>query len=479
MVTIPTQFERILRTAPELRSAYVVGGAVRDALLGQDPKDIDVEVFGTTWDVLERTLSQFGPTHQVGKSFGVIKLRLETGHEVDFSLPRRDSKSGPGHRGFEVTVDPSMTLLEAASRRDYTINALAWDPRLNEVLDPFRGVQDLRSRTLRHTSAAFSEDPLRVLRGMQFAGRFNMYAAPETLAICREMLPAFSELPLERLQGEWWKWATKSTAPGAGLRFLVDCGWVAAHPEVAALVDCQQDPEWHPEGDVFVHTCHCCDAMTGLQDWQVADESDKAVLMFAILAHDFGKPATTARVVRDGRTRIVSPGHEPAGGPIADGFLARIGMPEHVRERVVPLVVHHLAHLQAHTERSVRRLATRLAPETIGRLCMVMTADHCGRPPHPKVAPPGVATLRGLAETMRVQDAAPKPVLLGRHILALGVAPGPQVGVLLAEAFEAQLDGQFVEVEDGLRWIAARAHLGVAGSAASESTQARAGTKSE
>lgn len=452
-LAIPNDLEAILRTVPELSRSYLVGGCVRDAVLGVAQKDIDVEVFGTTWEALERALAHFGRTHLVGRSFGVMKLRLESGLEVDFSLPRRDSKVGPGHRGFEVTVDPWLSLDEAAARRDFTINSLAWDPRSDAVLDFFGGQADLRSGTLRHTSAAFSDDPLRVLRGMQFAGRFNLVAAPETVALCREMLPAFAELPVERLREEWWKWATKSVAPAAGLRFLVDCGWIAAFPELAALLGCPQDPEWHPEGDVFVHTCHCCNAMTGLADWQVADETDKAVLMFAILTHDFGKPATTEAVVRDGRSRIVSPGHEPVGGPIAEGFLARIGVPLQMRERVVPLVVNHLAHLQVHTERSVRRLAARLAPETIGRLCTVVTADHCGRPPLPELAPSGVAILRGLAETMRVQDAAPKPLLQGRHLLARGMAPGPHIGSLLAEAFEAQLDGQFDEVEGGLRWV--------------------------
>jgi tRNA nucleotidyltransferase (CCA-adding enzyme) len=178
--------------------------------------------------------------------------------------------------------------------------------------------------------------------------------------------------------------------------------------------------------------------------------------MLAVLAHDFAKPQTTHEAEREGRMRIVSPGHEEQGGPLAETFLARINAPNEIKERVVPLVKHHLAHLQTVSDRSVRRLANFLQPATIAELCLVMTADQFGRPPKPRVIHHGVTALRLKAEELRLRDAAPKPLLQGRHLIARGMPPGVQFGTLLAEAFETQLEGGFADLEGALKWLDAR-----------------------
>ncbi|HSH17286.1 MAG TPA: HD domain-containing protein, partial [Verrucomicrobiae bacterium] len=343
-------------------------------------QDYDVEVFGLDYERLARALAPWGRTDLVGKSFGVIKLTTHRGATHDFTIPRSDSKVAAGHKGFEISFHPELTPRDAASRRDFTINALMYDPRREEVLDFFQGRSDLENRVLRHTTAAFTEDPLRVLRGMQFAARFELQPAAETVELCRSIKGSFPELAVERVRDEWFKWALKSVRPSRGLRFLVDTGWVEHFPEIEALRRTPQDPEWHPEGDVFVHTCHCCDALARLPAWQQADPESRIVYMLATLAHDFAKPATTQRVEKEGRMRVVSPGHEEAGGPIAERFLERIHAPRAIRERVLPLVTNHLAHLQTDSDRSVRRLARRLEPENIDGLCLVMIADHFGRP---------------------------------------------------------------------------------------------------
>jgi tRNA nucleotidyltransferase (CCA-adding enzyme) len=227
-------------------------------------------------------------------------------------------------------------------------------------------------------------------------------------------------------------------------------------PEIAALDGTPQDPEWPPEGDVFTHTCHCCDALAELPEWRAADATSRQVLMFAVLAHDFAKPQTTHEAEREGRLRIVSPGHEEQGGPVAEAFLTRIAAPNEIKERVVPLVQHHLAHLQTASDRSVRRLANALKPATIAELTLVMTADHFGRPPKPRVIPEGVTTLRSKAEELRLRDVAPKPLLQGRHLVEQGLPPGKHFGGLLHEAFEAQLEGRFTELEGALQWLEER-----------------------
>ena len=262
---LPTELAPVLAALRTVGRPRIVGGAVRDWLLGLEPKDFDLEVAQASFADLHRVLSPLGATDVVGRSFGVIKLRLSSGTEYDIALPRRESKTGAGHRGFAVEPDPTLSDAEAAARRDFTINALAWDPIAHALIDPHGGEADLHARRLRHTSPAFVEDPLRVLRAMQLAGRFDLTLDPATAALCRSIAPTFAELPVERIWHEWAKWAEKSAAPfgrpSAGLRALADTGWLAHFPELAALAGCPQDPEWHPEGDVFAHTGHCCDAL--------------------------------------------------------------------------------------------------------------------------------------------------------------------------------------------------------------------------
>ena len=455
-VTPPTELQRIIAASPELARAFLVGGCVRDALLGLPVKDFDVEVFGVSYEALSKALARHGRVDLVGRSFGVAKLTTGSGLAYDFAIPRRDRKVALGHKGFEVEFDADITPQEAASRRDFTLNALMFDPRRGEVLDYFGGQADLHGRVLRHTSGAFVEDPLRVLRGMQFASRFNLRAAPETIALCRSIKASFRELAVERVGDEWFKWAAKSEVPSVGLRFLADTEWIEHFPELAALRGTPQDPEWHPEGDVFTHTAHCCDALVKLPEWKVADEASRIAWMLAVLAHDFGKPAVTHEALRDGRMRIVSPGHEEGGLEPALKFLERIHAPHAIRDRVPPLVANHLAHLQPVTDRSVRRLAKRLEPETIAGLCVVIAADHSGRPPKPACVPEGVKTLRAKAEELRVQDSAPKPILQGRHLIAAGMTPGREFKAILHEAFEAQLEGRFNDLDGAEAWLRTR-----------------------
>jgi tRNA nucleotidyltransferase (CCA-adding enzyme) len=458
-ISLPADLRGILCGTPGLERAYVVGGGVRDALIGRDCKDFDVEVFGHGFDSLGRLLAPFGKLDLVGKSFGVIKLTTRPGQTYDFSLPRRDSKVGTGHKGFQTTFDPSLDLAEATARRDFTVNALLFDPRQRQIIDCHGGLVDLEKRILRHTSRAFVEDPLRVLRGMQFISRFDFSPAPETIELCRQIAPSCAELAPERIREEWFKWAGRSTRPSAGLRFLSDTGWIEHFPEVAQLRGVPQDPEWHPEGDVFVHTGHCCDAMVRLPEWQQADEASRVTWMLAILAHDFGKPSTTRQELRQGKMRIVSPEHEAAGGPLAQTFLERLKAPNDIVARVLPLVINHLAHLQASTDRAVRRLANRLQPETIEGLCVVMAADCLGRPPRPAVLPPTLVELRAKAGQLCLQHQAPKGVLLGRHLLALGMSPGREMGAILNAAFEAQLEGEFQDHPGALRWLKTQAEI--------------------
>lgn len=419
--------------------ALLVGGCVRDALLGLESKDIDIEVYGVAPDRLLHLLSERYAIDLVGQAFGVVKIH---GLPIDVSLPRRESKTGLGHKGFEVHSDPTMTPEEAALRRDFTVNSMAYDPLNQELIDPFNGRGDLADRVLRHTSAKFAEDPLRILRGMQFAARFDMEVAPETVAVSRTLEP--EGLPRERIFDEWQKLVLKGVRPSRGLTFLHDCGWIRHFPELHALVGCEQDPEWHPEGDVWTHTLHCMDAFAAER---IGDEWENLVVGFAVLCHDLGKPATT--VFERGRWR--SPGHEEAGEAPTRAFLGRMTTQRDLIDQVVPLVVHHLRpkllHQAGSSDAAVRRLATKVR---IDRLVRVSRADGQGRPPRPFDDSPHGAWLLERAQALRVETAQPTPLVMGRHLLELGVEEGPHLGRILKACYTAQLNGDIATIEEGI-----------------------------
>jgi tRNA nucleotidyltransferase (CCA-adding enzyme) len=456
---LPEDLAGMLTALRRIGRPRLVGGGVRDHLLGLPSKDFDVEVQGVTFDALQRTLAPFGATDVIGRSFGVIKVRsAQTGEEYDFSLPRRESKTGAGHRGFAVEPDPTLSDAEASARRDFTINAIAYDPFTNILIDPHGGQRDLEARVLRHTSKGFVEDPLRVLRGFQLAGRLDLTLIPETAALCRSISSSFNELPTERVWAEWEKWATKSVRPSRGLAVLEETGWLQHFPEIAALRGTPQEPEWHPEGDVFTHTQFCVDALVKLPGW--AKSEHRAVLTFAVLGHDFGKPSTTQRVEKHGVMRWTSPGHAVAGGPLAERFLRRIGAPLTFDQPVRALVENHHSHDRANapfSDSAVRRLALRLAPSTIQDLALVMRADSEGRPPLPSTETVArITELVDRALSLEFSCNAPQPILKGRHLIARGHAPGPKFKPFLDLAFEAQLDGAFNDESGALAWLETR-----------------------
>jgi len=228
--------------------ALVVGGAVRDALMGMSPKDIDVEVYRVSYEDLTKILKKYGSADLVGQSFGVIKFVGPDGLDFDFSLPRIDSKSGVGHKDFNVQVSSDLTPKEAAARRDFTFNAISYDPLTGEIIDPYNGREDLKNKIMRHTSDAFSEDPLRILRGMQFASRFGFDIAPETAELANSIRDQYKHLPKERVEGEFKKLVQKGIEPGRALDYLYQTGWSENFPEVNVLRGVPQEFSFHPEG---------------------------------------------------------------------------------------------------------------------------------------------------------------------------------------------------------------------------------------
>jgi tRNA nucleotidyltransferase (CCA-adding enzyme) len=432
--------------------ALLIGGCVRDALMGINPKDWDVEVYGVAPERVRDILDRFGPVNVVGEAFTVYKLGLD----VDVSLPRRERKLGRGHRAFVIEGDPFMSFAEASRRRDFTINAILQDPLTGEIIDPFEGRRDIEQGILRAVAAeTFVEDSLRVLRAAQFAARFEFRIEPGTVELCRTI--DLSDLPAERIWGELEKMLLRAQRPSIGLGWLRALGVLEKlFPEIQALIDVPQDPEWHPEGDVFVHT-----RLTVDQARQSIDDLGyprQVTVMLAALAHDFGKPATTEFI--EGRMR--SRGHEAAGVPPTESFLKRTNVHTidgyDVRSQVISLVREHLKPGEFYKKRdevgegAFRRLAKRCEPDLLYR---VAKADSLGRnapwvPQEKWYDSEAQEWFIQRAKELNVEHRAPEPLLLGRHLLALGLEPGPRIGSLTGAVYEMQLDGRVRTIDEAI-----------------------------
>jgi tRNA nucleotidyltransferase (CCA-adding enzyme) len=424
--------------------ALVVGGAARDRLTGRPAHDIDVEVYGLDSLRVREILSRFGPVNAVGDAFTVYKVG-----GIDVSLPRRESKTGRGHRGFEVIGDPLLSIDEAARRRDFTINAIAWDPLRDEYIDPYGGRADLEHHILRVVDPdTFADDSLRVLRAIQFAARFELTLDPRTAELCRQI--DLGDLPAERIWGEIEKLLVLAARPSGGFEVARELSVITRlFPEMAALIGCEQEPDWHPEGDVWTHTLLVIDeARTRIAD---LDHPRKVTIMLGAVCHDFGKPATTAWI--DGRIR--SHNHEDAGVAPTTTFLDRLNIQTlggyEVRKQVLGLVAHHLKPgmwfraKEAVKDSAFRRLAQKVDLDLLARLAK---SDCMGRSGQFDCTAMDWFVER--ARALGVQHRPPAPLLRGRDVLALGLAPGPQVGAILRRVYERQLDGEIASHEQAV-----------------------------
>lgn len=446
--------DKILRLAEIIEEnggrAMLVGGCVRDELMNVEPKDWDVEVYKIAPEKLREIISEFGEVNAVGEVFTVYKV----GNELDVSLPRRERKTGRGHKGFVVEGDPEMSFAEASKRRDFTINAILQDALTGEIIDCFDGRADLEKRVIRHVSnETFAEDSLRVLRAAQFAARFEFEIAKETIELCREI--DLTDLPKERIWSELEKLLLKADKPSIGLKYFYELNIAAQlFPELVALVGVPQQKEWHPEGDVDVHTLMVTDEARKLID--DLPYAKKVTVMLGAVAHDFGKPATTAFF--DGKWR--SHAHDEAGIEPTISFLDTLGIftldGYDVRSQILQLVRHHLTpgmfYKNPPGDGAFRRLARKVEPDLLYR---VSKADSLGRNPEwlPKDQWFKAEAQDWFIERMRelnVEYEAPKPILMGRHLIELGLKPSAEFKNIIDAVFEKQLDGQITNLDEAI-----------------------------
>lgn len=400
---------------------YAVGGWVRDQFMGLKPKDLDIEVHRLSPEELSSILSQFGEVDLVGESFGVYRLHHL---DVDWSIPRKDNLTGKGHKGFSVSTDPFMGVHEAAKRRDFTINAMSIDLRDNSLVDPFNGREDLEKRILRVVCPeTFVEDPLRVLRGAQFCARLGLTPDADTVSLCKSIKGEYQYLAKDRVREEFKKLLLKGKTPSLGLEFLRQTEWLEHFPELLALEGCEQDPIWHPEGDVWIHTCQVVNNAAEIKSR--VEEKDRWAFMLAALCHDLGKPSTKT-VSAEGRIQAL--GHAEEGLPLVESLFHRFSDEADVLPLIKSLVQYHMLPHQWSEEpvgdSSYRRLAKKVDLTLVGLLAL---------------ADGGSEEFLNRAKDIKVLPAK-ITVVQGRDLIARGLKPGKEFKEIISRCEEIFLE---------------------------------------
>ena len=442
-LNIPKVLEDILYNLQELGARPIlVGGCVRDHFLNIPVKDYDVEIFGIdSYETIENSLKKFGSVKLVGKSFGVLTLRVDK-YDFDFALPRTEKKIGNTHQDFEVITDANLSFKEAAIRRDFTINAIGYDFSKKKFLDPFNGIKDLEKKLIKHIDdKTFIEDSLRVYRAVGFASRFDFKIEEKTKELCKQIISSgeLEYLPKERIFEELKKLFLKSSRPSVGFELIRQLGILKYFPELNALIGCIQDKEYHPEGDVWIHTMMCLDELARIiREENINDEYRKLYLFYGILCHDLGKPFCTQEI----NGKITSHKHEVLGIEPSISFLSKLTNEKKFIEIVCTLVKNHLAPFQLYLAESSLKAIKRLSLKVnIEDLCLVCLADCLGRDILDKdKCYKATEWLLEKAKELEIHNEPIKALVQGRDLIALGFNPSQKFKEILDFAFDLQLD---------------------------------------
>ena len=443
MLTLPEILEDILKDLQEIGATpIIVGGSVRDFFLNIPVKDYDIEIFGIdSLETIQKSLEKFASVKMVGKSFGVLTLRVNE-YDFDFALPRIEKKIGNTHQDFEIITNANLSFKEAAIRRDFTINAIGYDFCTKDFLDPFNGINDLKNRVLKYIDdKTFIEDSLRVYRAIQFSARFDFSLDEKTFELCKKIVQnnELHFLPKERIYEEFKKLFLKSSKPSIGFELLKDLGVLKYFPELKALISCVQDPIYHPEGDVWIHTMMCLDELSRiLKEENIVDEYRKLYLFYAILCHDFGKPFCTKEI----NGKITSHKHESLGIEPTISFLSKLTNEKKFIEIVSSLVKNHLIPFQLYLAESSLKAIKRLSLKVnIEDLCLVCLADCLGRTiPDKEKCPKATFWVLNKAKELDIHNEPIKPIVQGRDLIELGFKPSDKFKEILEFAFDLQID---------------------------------------
>lgn len=426
---------------------YYVGGYVRDELLGKECKDIDIEVYGITPTALRETLAQRGEVVDKGASFGVLGLRHS---DLDIAMPRTERRVGEGHRGFDVSVDPFMSTQEASMRRDFTINAMMKDVLTGEIVDHWGGREDLANQIIRCVNAqTFQEDALRVFRAAQFAARLDAKIADDTLELCASI--DVTQITHERVFEEMAKALIKAKQPSVFFRELRRMGHLKEFfPEIEALIGVEQNPKYHPEGDVFEHTMLVIDAAADLRD----RAEQPLPFMLAALMHDLGKIVAT-EVQEDGR--ITAYGHEVQGLGLVEAQMKRLTNNVKMIAYVLNMSELHMRPNMMADNRSHKKKTRALFDLSVcpNDLILIARADATGKLDEPYDEGKEVFLRERLEDYNKVIQ---RPMVGGKDLVEAGLKPGEVFSRIVARARQLHFSG--LEKEKALKQVLAEYRTG-------------------
>ncbi len=454
--------------------ALLVGGYVRDLLVGQEPKDADVEVFGVAPERLFELLETLfpGQVHDVGRAFGILKVHLSHGIEFDVAIPRTESKTAPGHKGFAINSNPYLSLKDAAQRRDFTVNAISLDSLTGELIDPWNGQADLEKKLLRVVDPkTFVEDPLRVYRAVQFLARFEFTLEAESRQLMETMVREgqLKELSSERITDEFIKLLLLAEKPSIGFELMRELGIIEqSYPELQSLIGTQQEPEWHPEGDVWIHTMLVADqAAKIIRRPENAEftRDERLQTVLGAICHDFGKPPTTFRAEKKGVMRWTSPGHQEAGEAPTLAFCARLKFSESVVHAARMIALHHLRPSEYYLKKekgeltdasyanAIRTLLKKIKPLNWRVMHASAEADFRGRgfaDADTRDYPYGELFKETIIRE-KLDEEALHPLVMGHELIELfQLEPGPYIGNLMRAIEHARDKGEIKTKDEAL-----------------------------
>jgi len=445
---IPPYFEEVSQSGGKI---YAVGGTVRDQFLQHPSKDQDLLVTQVPFESLTKILKRYGDVFTVGKSFGVIKFYPKHSPDtcLDIALPRKEVSTGVGHRDFQVDFDPMLPVETDLQRRDFTINAMAQEILTEEIIDPFRGQEDLKNKTLRMVAPrAFEEDPLRLMRGIQFAARFQLEIEPITLEAMKKNAELIKTVSPERISEELKK-LLSAEKPSLGFIWMNKTGLLKpVFPELAENVGVEQGNKFLND-DVFMHTMRVLDASR--KDAAIPNAGDLE-LMLSALFHDVGK-ARTKRFDK-AKNRLTFYGHQTLSRRMAKMRMNALRMttigvnPDNVAH----LVEEHMFQTKAFfTDRAIRRFINKIGPEHILKLVDLRLADNRGGK-YPEGIK-GVLNLRKkIAEELNKQTpfSVKDLAVRGTDLMALGIPEGREIGNILHQLVEFILDDPELNTKESL-----------------------------
>ncbi|QOY55825.1 CCA tRNA nucleotidyltransferase [Candidatus Sulfurimonas marisnigri] len=382
----------------------LVGGFIRDKILGLNSKDIDIEIYGiSSFSKLEELLEEFGSVNSVGKSFGVCKLHYE-GYDLDFSFPRVDNKNNIGHRGFQIEINPNLDFKTAASRRDFTINAIGYDVKNKILLDPFNGLVDLKNKILRVVNEdSFIEDPLRVLRAAQFCGRFELSIDKKLFELCKDMVSnqLLNELPKERIFEEIKKLVLKSNRPSIGFELLKKFGT-----------------------NIYTSNIYILDEIS---KQLTTNSATNTVLMLAALCFDYNDKQATY-------------------------FIQNLTNEKELLNRVLPLIKNHNKINEIFNSNIDNYKLYKLATEVKIEELLILSSAIYFTKNSSNIYEAGDAIYKRAKELNILKEKLP-PLLKGKDILNFKIKPSPEFSKILDDAYEAQMSCEFTTRNGAIVWL--------------------------